>query len=227
MFTGIIEDVGVVKRVERKRKDVELTIEVRGERGGRGGMDISDVELGESISVNGTCLTVTSRDAVTFTVSASEETLAKTTLSTLKTGSGVNLERALRVGGRMGGHIVQGHVDGVGRVESIRGRGESLVFWFAVPGEISRYVVAKGSVAVDGVSLTVNEVKRGAFSVNIIPFTQEATIFSSYKPGDGVNIECDVLGKYVEKFLGLKREGGEESEKSGADERLSSLLEKL
>jgi riboflavin synthase len=116
-------------------------------------------------------------------------------------GSKVNLERALKIGGRLGGHIVNGHVDGIGKVESIEKRGKSIEIWFSLPEELSRYVVEKGSIAVDGVSLTINAVNGNRFSVNIIPYTQDATIFAELRPGDLVNIECDIIGKYVEKFV--------------------------
>lgn len=196
MFTGIIEDIGKVSGIKRKQKESVFTFEV-------GRIDIRDVEPGESISVNGTCLTVTSTGEKTFTVDASHETLSKTNLNELKKGDRVNLERSLRVGGKLGGHIVNGHVDGVGKVASRRKRGDSHIFRFSAPKALARYIVEKGSVAVDGVSLTVNEVKGRDFTVNIIPYTLNETIFGGLKKGDAVNIECDIIGKYVEKFVNL------------------------
>ena len=196
MFTGIVEDIGHVKGFKRKQKESVLTFEV-------GRIDIREVELGESIAVNGTCLTVTSIGENEFTVDASHETLSKTNLGQLKKGDRVNLERSLRVGGKLGGHIVTGHVDGVGKVESRKKRGDSHIFRFSVPKALARYIVEKGSVAVDGVSLTVNEVKGREFMVNIIPYTLDETIFGGLKKGDVVNIECDIIGKYVEKFVNL------------------------
>ena len=162
--------------------------------------------LGDSIAVNGTCLTVTSLGKSTFTVDASHETLAKTNLGKLKVGKIVNLERALKVGDKLGGHIVNGHVDGVGKVKSKTKQGESIEFRFSAPKGLSKYIVEKGSVAIDGVSITVNLVKGSEFVVNIIPYTQEATTFGGLRKGSSVNIECDIIGKYVEKFvIGTKR----------------------
>jgi riboflavin synthase len=209
MFTGIVEDVGTIKEIKTKTKEVLFTIETKN-------IDVGEIQLGESISVNGTCLTVIAMGKNTFTVEASHETLRRTILSKLKVGSRVNLERALKLGGRLGGHIVNGHVDGVGKVESIERRGKSIEVWFSLPEEFSKYVVEKGSIAVDGVSLTVNAVRGNWFSVNIIPYTQEATIFAELKPGDFVNIECDIIAKYVEKFV----LGGEKKD-------ISQLIEKL
>jgi riboflavin synthase len=197
MFTGIVEDVGKVKVVRAKRKEVVFTIQVKN-------IDAGEVAIGESIAVNGACLTVISSGRNNFTVEASHETLKRTNLSRLKVGSKVNLERAVRLGGRLGGHIVNGHVDGIGKVDSIEKRGKSVEIWFSLAKELSRYVVEKGSIAVDGVSLTVNAVNGNRFSVNIIPYTQEATIFGGLKRGDLVNIECDIIGKYVEKLVGAK-----------------------
>ncbi len=198
MFTGIVEDLGEVKGLKQKSKDVEFTFKV-------GKINLSEVVLGDSISVNGTCLTVTSLGKRTFTVDASHETLAKTNLGKLKVGKRVNLERALKAGDKLGGHIVNGHVDGVGKLKSRTKKGESFEFTFSVPKNLAKYIVEKGSVAIDGVSLTVNAVEGTEFIVNIIPFTQEATTFGDLRKGSTVNIECDIIGKYVEKFvLGTK-----------------------
>jgi riboflavin synthase len=196
VFTGIVEDIGKVNGIRRKQKESVFSFQV--DR-----IDIGEVELGESIAVNGTCLTVTSIGKNNFTVDASQETLSKTNLGELKKGDRVNLERSLRAGDKLGGHIVNGHIDGVGKVQSRRKRGDSHIFRFSVPKALSRYIVEKGSVAVDGVSLTVNEVKGHEFTVNIIPYTLEETIFGRLKKGDTVNIECDIIGKYVEKFVAL------------------------
>jgi len=194
MFTGIVEDLGEVKGLKRKSKDVVFTFKV-------GNINLNEVVLGDSISVNGTCLTVTSLGKKTFTVDASHETLAKTNLGNLKVGKKVNLERALKAGDKLGGHIVNGHVDGVGKVKSKTKKGESFEFRFSAPKDLSKYIVEKGSVAIDGVSLTVNAVEGTEFVVNIIPYTQEATTFSDLRKGSAVNIECDIIGKYVEKFV--------------------------
>ncbi len=194
MFTGIVEDVGTVRAVEKKQDDAALSIEVCK-------IDSEDLQLGESIAVNGVCLTVVSAAGGSFSVEVSRETLSRTGLSNLDAGSRVNLERSLRAGDRMGGHIVTGHVDGVGVVESISPVGECLVFCFSLPESLASYVVEKGSIAVDGVSLTVNSVQGTEFSVNIIPHTQKETIFSELRTGSEVNVECDIIGKYVEKML--------------------------
>lgn len=193
MFTGIVEDTGVIKTVEKKDKESTFTISV-------GHMDLSGAALGDSIAVNGACLTVTTLGGGEFTVDASHETLSRTTLGTLAPGARVNLERALRAGDRLGGHIVNGHVDGVGRVVSKMKSGGSYVFRFSLPEELARYVVEKGSVAVDGVSLTVNSSEGNEFTVNIIPYTLSETTFGGLEPGSPVNIECDVIAKYVEKL---------------------------
>ena len=194
MFSGIVEDIGTVQALEEKDKGVLLRIGIRK-------IDAGELDLGESLAVNGICLTVVSAGDGSFSVDASHETLSRTNLSGLRTGSGVNLERSLRVGDRMGGHIVTGHVDGVGVVQSIAPVGESKVFSFSIPASLAKYVVEKGSVAVDGVSLTVNSVKDTEFSVNIIPYTLRETTFSEFRRGREVNIECDIIGKYVEKML--------------------------
>ena len=164
MFTGIVEDLGTVRELKPQKEEVILTIHP-------GNVDVRDIRLGESISVNGVCLTVTSIGSNTFAVEASHETLKRTNLSRLGVGDKVNLERALKLGDRLGGHIVNGHVDGLGKVESTRNRGKSVEIWFSLPSELSRYVVEKGSIAVNGVSLTVNDVEGDRFSVNIIPYT--------------------------------------------------------
>lgn len=194
MFSGIVEDVGTVRALEKKDKGVLLRIEVRR-------IDAGELVLGESVAVNGVCLTVVSVEDGSFSVDASHETLSRTNLSGLRAGSAVNLERSLRVGDRMGGHIVTGHVDGVGVIQSITQVGESRVFSFSIPASLAKYVVEKGSVAVDGVSLTVNSVEGTEFSVNIIPYTLRETTFSEFRRSREVNIECDIIGKYVEKML--------------------------
>ncbi len=176
------------------------------------------MKLGESIAVNGACLTVVSIGKNDFDIEASEETLSRTDLSDLKLGSGVNLERSLKVGERLGGHFVTGHIDGIGNVESLTPKGDSIEIWISLPENLSKYIVEKGSIAVDGVSLTINLVKSNKFSVNIIPFTQQETIISEYMTGRKVNIECDIIGKYVEKFVLLQKDEKQD---------ISELLKKL
>lgn len=194
MFTGIVEDVGSVLFVERKSADALFVI-------GVDKIPAAQIGAGESIAVNGVCLTAVAAGERDFSAQASRETLSRTGLSGLRAGSGVNLERSLRAGDRMGGHIVTGHVDGVGTVRSRTPVGESVVFSFSIPRELSRYVVEKGSIAVDGVSLTVNSAGAEEFSVNIIPHTLRETVFSGLRAGAKVNLECDIIGKYVEKLL--------------------------
>jgi riboflavin synthase len=197
MFTGIVEDIGTVKGIKPRTKEVLFMIKTKN-------IDVKEIKLGESISINGTCLTVISIGDRAFTIEASHETLKRTNLSKLKIGSKVNLERSLKLGDRLGGHFVNGHVDGVGNADSMQKRGKSIEVWFSLPKGLSAYVVEKGSIAVNGVSLTVNAVNGDRFSVNIIPYTQEATIFGKMKPGDSINIECDIIAKYLEKFVAGK-----------------------
>ncbi|MEW6144285.1 MAG: riboflavin synthase [Thermodesulfobacteriota bacterium] len=199
MFTGIVEDIGTVAGIKRRAKESSITFRVKK-------IGAGEIAKGESISVNGACLTVTSVEGDTFTVDASRETLSRTSLGKLRAGSPVNLERSLRAGDRMGGHIVSGHVDGVGKVKSKKKRGSSVEFRFAAAGHVMKYIVEKGSVAIDGVSLTVNTVESGEFTVNIIPYTLAETTFGSLRAGSPVNIECDIIGKYVEKFMTAKRD---------------------
>ncbi len=194
MFTGIVEDIGTVKRIDTKEKEIVFTFEVNK-------IDLDNSEIGDSIAVNGACLTVISLNRKAFSVEASHETLIKTNLNNLKVGSKVNLERSLKVGAKLGGHIVNGHVDGVGRVESTEKQGDSVEFTFSVSDEVLRYIVEKGSVSIDGVSLTVNSVRGNEFAVNVIPYTRKETIFGELAQGSLVNVECDIIGKYVEKFI--------------------------
>ncbi len=191
MFTGIITDVGRVRSVEING-DTRLVIETA--------YDTNEIEIGASIACAGPCLTVTDKDDGWFAVDASAETLSKTTLGGWAKGTRVNLERALRVGDEMGGHIVTGHVDGIAVVISVTPEGDSQRFVLEAPKEYARYVAPKGSVTLDGVSLTVNEVDGSQFGVNIIPHTQAATTFGDLQPGDRVNFEIDVLARYVDRL---------------------------
>ncbi|MEO5368000.1 MAG: riboflavin synthase [Magnetococcus sp. WYHC-3] len=170
------------------------------------GFDVATVRLGDSIAVNGACLTVVAVTAETFSVQVSAESTRVTTLGRLTPGANVNLERALAVGARLDGHIVQGHVDVVGDVEQVIPRGRSLEIWFRVPQQAGRYIVSKGSIAIDGVSLTVNQVAdvggQTRFSVNLIPHTQVRTTLAAVQGGSQVNVETDLLGRYIERLLG-------------------------
>ena len=193
MFTGLIEDLGEIVQIGKKGNSFQITV--------TSGLDLDSKDIGASIAVDGVCLTVVEIDKKRFTVDVSPETLERTTLKEKKRGDFVNLERALRISDRLGGHLVSGHIDGVGTIKSIDKKENSLVFLIDVPKEISRYLIEKGSVGLDGISLTVNEVKNSAFSVNVIPHTAQATTIGRRKVGDKVNIETDLIGKYVEKFL--------------------------
>ncbi len=193
MFTGIVEGQGKIKRLTMKGADAVLEIE--------GGINLTDVAIGDSIAVNGACLTVTAKAEKTFAADVSAETLSKTTLKNLKSGDIVNLEKSLRVGGFVGGHFVLGHVDGTSRILSRTQKSGSLIFALEMDGKLSRYIVEKGSVAIDGISLTVNKVEKGRFYVNIIPHTVANTTLVMKKEAQQVNIETDILGKYVEKLL--------------------------
>ena len=212
MFTGIIEGVGVVRAIKHKGDGAEIEIGCD--------FDLEKSNVGDSISVNGVCLTVTSRLGKSFWADASAETLAVSTFGDLKTGDPVNLERALKVGERLGGHIVQGHVDGVGEVLDIKEHFGSREFILKIPSNLSRYLVDKGSVAVDGVSLTVNRCGKESFSVMVIPHTQLKSTFSSLKKGDRVNLEVDIIGKYVEKLTFLDSEQYEKKDSKITEEFL-------
>lgn len=193
MFTGIIEGLGTIKRLSMKGTDAVLEIEA--------GIEMADVRLGDSIAVNGACLTVTAKNQNIFHADVSAETLDKTNLKRMHPGSKVNLEKSLRVGGYLGGHFVLGHVDGTGRILSKTQKSGSVIFAIQTDEALARYIVEKGSVAIDGISLTINKVENGRFYVNIIPYTAEKTTLLVKKEGDLVNIETDILGKYVEKLL--------------------------
>jgi riboflavin synthase len=197
MFTGIILGMGKIKRLTMKGADAFLEIE--------SGVALADVAIGDSIAVSGACLTVTAKTDKTFTADVSAETLNKTTLKALKAGDKVNLEKSLQVGGYIGGHFVLGHVDGTGRILSRTQKSGSLILAIEIDNTLGRYIVEKGSIAVDGVSLTVNKLEKGRFYVNMIPYTAQNTDLVLKKEGDVVNIETDVLGKYVEKLLQTPR----------------------
>jgi riboflavin synthase len=193
VFTGIIQDMGTVRKLTRKGEDALLEVSTA--------LSLGDVKPGDSIAVSGACLTVTTLGAQGFTFDVSAETLSKTTLGKLKAGDRVNLEKALRMSDFLGGHLVLGHVDCVARIVERSARAGSIVYGFALEPGLSKYIVAKGSVTVDGISLTVNSCEGDRFYVNIIPHTAEKTTLAGKKAGDSVNIETDILGKYVEKLL--------------------------
>lgn len=195
MFTGIIETVGTVKRIARGARSASLEIEAP--------QILDDVEVGDSIATNGVCLTATSVTARTFTADVMHETLERSSLGTLTAGSHVNLERAMAANGRFGGHFVSGHIDATGTIARIE-RDDTAV-WYTIDAgsDVLRYVVEKGSVAIDGISLTVARVTETSLSVSTIPHTNQQTTLPERACGDVVNLECDVIAKYTEKLLGL------------------------
>jgi riboflavin synthase len=194
MFTGIVQDVGKVQSREMRGGDVRLTIAV--DR-----LSLDRTAIGDSISVQGTCLTVTALTAASFSADVSRETLSLTTLGDLAVGSAVNLEPALRAGDPLGGHLVSGHVDGVGRVLSLAEEARSLRVEFEAPAQLARYLAPKGSITVDGVSLTINQVTGPRFGVNLIPHTREVTTLGRLVTGTRVNLEIDQVARYVERLL--------------------------
>lgn len=192
MFTGIVTDIGRVREVRETDRDRRYEIETA--------WNIDGIDLGASISHAGCCLTVTEKGPGWFAVEVSNETLSKTTLGAWKTGDGVNLERAAKLGDEMGGHVVSGHVDGLGRVVSITPEGGSHRIEVEAPAPLHRYIAAKGSITVDGVSLTVNAVEGQIFSLNIIPHTWDVTTLGRLKVGDPVNLEIDMLARYLARW---------------------------
>lgn len=196
MFTGMIEEIGVIERVSPLGNGRRIDIAAS--------LILEDLRLGDSIAINGVCLTAVDRSPRSFSVEAVEETMKKTSFRGFHAGKQVNLERAMKADGRLGGHFVQGHVDAVSRILSIQKREESLWIGIAYPVSESALIIPRGSVAVDGVSLTVAEKTKGEFFVSVIPHTGDNTIFSLYKSGDDVNIEYDMLGKYIVNMLEVR-----------------------
>ena len=193
MFTGIVQSVGIVRAIEPRAGDVTIEVQTPS-------MSLESVSAGDSIAVNGVCLTVTSMDSDAFRADVSRETLAMTTLGRWQPGTRVNLEKALLAGQPLGGHYVTGHVDGVGQVVGRSDDARSIRVEFEVPALLARYVARKGSVCVDGVSLTVNGVSGSRFDVNLVPHTLEVTILGDYRPGTAVNIEVDIIARYLERL---------------------------
>lgn len=193
MFTGIIEEKGMISRIMKTASQAILTIKAK--------KVMEDIHIGDSIAVNGICLTVTSFSANEFQADVMHETLDRTSLKMLKPGSSVNLERAMAAGGRFGGHMVSGHIDGTGRITDIKE--DSLAIWYTIETspEILHYIVEKGSIAIDGISLTVAKVTQTTFAVSTIPHTRVVTTLGERRAGDLVNLENDIVGKYVEKFI--------------------------
>jgi len=199
MFTGIVEEVGTVVSFAPEGTGAVLEVST--------GLPLEEIRAGDSISVSGACLTVTGKGPGRFLADVSPETLNRTTFRSLAVGRRVNLERAMVVSGRLDGHLVYGHVDGTGTVREMRPAGDSRVFHIRTDSSIMKYVVFKGAVAVDGVSLTVSAVHPDGFEVTLIPFTLNRTTFGGARPGDRVNVETDIVGKYVLRFLERKDSG--------------------
>lgn len=206
MFTGIIEEIGIVDRISKGTKSAQITIKAE--------KVLDEVKLGDSISTNGVCLTVVDFGKCRFTIDVMPETMRRSNLKNLKSGSKVNLERAMRLGDRFGGHIVSGHIDGVGVIKAIEE--EDNATWVSIEStqEVMKYIINKGSIAIDGTSLTVANVEDNIFKVSIIPLTKEETTLLSKKIGSEVNLECDMVGKYIERFMIFNEE---EKSKSSID----------
>ena len=198
MFTGIIEEVGVIKSIRMGAQSAVITIEAE--------KVLEDIQLGDSIAMNGVCLTVTSFEKNSYSVDVMHETLRRTNLGELKGGSRVNLERAMAADGRFGGHIVAGHVDGPGVITSMKQDDNAVWITIETDASVLKYIVEKGSITIDGISLTVAEVDSRSFAVSVIPHTGVHTTLLEKKPGDTVNLETDMVGKYVEKLLGYKEQ---------------------
>jgi riboflavin synthase len=197
MFTGIIEEIGKIDEISSRGGNLLLTIKASGVS--------ADLKVGDSVNINGACQTVIEVRDDGFVVEAVEETLKRTNLKELKTNDSVNLERALRASDRLGGHLVSGHVDYLSRIKSITEKNQSWLFEFEIRQEYQAHLVEKGSVAVDGISMTVVQVLKDSFTVSVIPFTVKETTLGKKKVGDAVNIETDLIGKYVERILTLKK----------------------
>ena len=198
MFTGIVEEIGTIQGIRRGVHSSSLTIQ--------GNMIFDDLKLGDSVAVNGVCLTVADHSKNTFTADVMHETLNRSSIGELKAGSHVNLERAMPANGRFGGHIVTGHIDGTGTITEIKKDDNAILYTVKAPDKIMKYIVEKGSIAIDGISLTVAAVTSERFSVSIIPHTSKSTILSEKSVGDTVNLENDVIGKYIEKLMGYEQD---------------------
>ncbi len=194
MFTGLIEDVGTLLRIDKTASGARLTLQTA--------LPTSDIKLGDSISCNGVCLTATRVEPGLFTADLSGETLTRSSFAQARAGSKINLERALRLGDRLGGHIVAGHVDGVGRIARVQRSQDAIYIDVTCPADLRKYTIEKGSIAVDGISLTINSLTPEGFGLALIPHSQEKTTLSTRSVGDTVNLEVDLVGKYVESLLG-------------------------
>ncbi|QQX81601.1 riboflavin synthase [Shewanella sp. KX20019] len=207
MFTGIIESVGHLRKVERRGDDIRLTV-------ASAKLDLSDVKLGDSIATNGVCLTVVERLADGYVADISAETVSLTGFANYAVGTAVNLEKAVTPTTRLGGHMVSGHVDGIARVDDRQVRGQALEFWLSPPVELGRYIAHKGSITIDGVSLTVNEVQGHRFRLTIVPHTAGETTLVNLKAGDNVNIEVDLIARHLERLMSYSSDQTEQQPKS-------------
>lgn len=198
MFTGLVEEIGKIQSIIRSTKSAKITI--------KADLVLDETKLGDSISTNGVCLTVTEITSNSFTVDVMAETMKRSNLNILSPGDEINLERALRVGDRLGGHLVSGHIDGMGNISSFENDDNAVWITISTTPDILRYIVQKGSITIDGISLTVAYVDEGVFKVSIIPHTKEVTTLLRKKTGDIVNLECDMVGKYIEKLLLTKEQ---------------------
>lgn len=204
MFTGIVEAVGTLTAITPKGEDITISVDA-------GKLDMSDVKLGDSIATNGVCLTVVEFNSHSYSADLSLETLKKSGFADYKVGDKVNLEKAMLPTTRFGGHIVSGHVDGVGEIVERNPVGRALELWVAMPAELSKYVAEKGSITVDGISLTVNDLRKNAFKLTIVPHTTQETTIDHFQVGRKVNLEVDVLARYLERLLNGGRDEQPES----------------
>ena len=214
MFTGIIEGLGTLEAVKAGGQGRQFALAAD--------FDLTGTKIGDSIAVNGACLTVVKLHGRRFEVDVSPETISRTSFKNVRIGERLNLERALRLSDRLDGHLVSGHVDGVGRLEKREAFANAVILSFSVPAELSRYMIEKGSVAVDGISLTINDCAQGAFQVSIIPHTAEITTIGFKAVGSAVNIETDIIGKYVERFVIREHNPAEKKTGGGIDLNLLS-----
>ncbi|WDE06466.1 riboflavin synthase [Thalassomonas viridans] len=216
MFTGIIEATGRISAINVNSQGARVVVQSNT-------LDMGDVRLGDSIATNGVCLTVVAFDSQSFSADASSETLARTGFTDYRVGTAVNLEKAMLASTRFGGHMVSGHVDALTQVLSIEDKGNSIDYWLAMPADLAPYIAEKGSVTIDGVSLTVNGLAEDSFRITIVPHTRQETIIKSYQPGTRVNLEVDLIARYLERLLlarSGKGEAASESKPSGITEAL-------